>query len=87
MKPIGKYIVITPIDEKVMTDSGLLLSDDATSFRYKRATVVRVGTDVTVIADGGVIYYDRTAGHGMIVNGATYHVIAERDVVLVESPD
>jgi co-chaperonin GroES (HSP10) len=83
MKPIGKYIIITPIEEQIKTDSGLLLSDDATTFRYKRATVVKVGSDVSVIADNDEIYYDRNAGHAMIIDGETYHVIAERDVILV----
>jgi len=87
MKPIGKYMVITPIEEQVKTDSGLLLSDDAVSFRYKRATVVKVGTDVKVIEDGDHIFYDRNAGHAMIINGETYLVIAERDVDLVGLPD
>ncbi len=87
MKPIGKYIIINIINENVKTDSGLILSDDeVTTFRYKKAEVVKVGTDVSVISDGDFIYYDRNSGHSMIINGETYSVITERDVVVVDSP-
>jgi len=35
MKPIGKYIIIKPIEEQLKSDSGLLLtSEDASNFRY-----------------------------------------------------
>ena len=48
MQPIGKYIVISNIEEEVKTDTGLLLSArDADEFRYKKAKVVASGTDVT----------------------------------------
>ena len=37
MKPIGKYIVITKINEEKKTDSGLILSaDDVNAYRYHR---------------------------------------------------
>lgn len=84
MKPIGKYLIIKQIDEQKVTSSGLMIQDDDLSVRYKRAHVVRVGTDVTVINDGDVIQYDRSAGHTMILEGEVYTVILERDVVLVE---
>ena len=87
MKPIGKYIIINKISEQVKTDSGLILSDDeATTFRYKKAEVVKVGTEVTAIAAGDIIYYDRNTGHTMIIDETTYSVITERDVVVVDSP-
>lgn len=84
MKPIGKYLIIKPIEEQKMTASGLMIQDDAVSVRYKRADVVKVGTDVTAIGDSDVIQYDRAAGHSMILAGEVYTVILERDVVLVE---
>jgi co-chaperonin GroES (HSP10) len=53
MKPIGKYIVITSIDEEIKTDSGIILSgEDAHQFRYKKGLVVMPGTDVTTIKEG-----------------------------------
>ena len=47
MRPIGKYIVLQPIEEEITTDSGLLLSgEDAKQLRYARGVTVAVGTDV-----------------------------------------
>lgn len=84
MKAIGKYLIIKQIDEQKVTSSGLMIQDDDLNVRYKRAHVVRVGTEVTAIADGDIIQYDRSAGHSMILEGEVYSVILERDVVLVE---
>ena len=64
MKPIGKYIIIKKIKEELKTESGLLLSaQDASEFRYKKGEVVKSGTDVEVINDGDIIYYDESGSH------------------------
>ena len=84
MQPIGKYIVIKEIEEQIKTSSGLLLSqEDASNFRYKKGKVVKAGTDVSVIEDGDVIYYDKSSGHTLFVNEKPFTVIIERDVVVV----
>ena len=84
MKPINKYIIINKIEEEMTTDSGLLLSDaDANSFRYKKAKVVKPGTEVKTVNSDDLIYYDKHAGFDMIIEKATYTVILERDVVVV----
>ena len=84
MKPIGKYIVIQPIEEQLTSDSGLILtSADASNFRYKKGEVVKPGTDVSVINSGDLIYYDGSAGHTMFIKDTVYTVILERDVVVV----
>ena len=84
MKPIGKNIVIKTIDEEVKTSSGLLLSaEDASGFRYKKGQVVKPGTEVEVISEGDMIYYDKRSGYTMIINDEPYTIIQERDVVVV----
>ena len=84
MKPIGKDIVIESIEEKIKTDSGLLLSAaDANDLRYKRGKVVKPGTEVEVIKEGDEIYYDKRAGFTMIIEDRHLTVILERDVVIV----
>lgn len=85
MKPIGKYIVITNIEEEVKTDSGLILSgEDMSEFRYRRGVVVEPGTDVLNIKKGDKIYYDKAQSFTMIINEGHYSVIRESDVVVVE---
>ncbi len=84
MKPIGKYIVINKINEELKTESGLLLSaQDVSDFRYRKGEVVKAGTDVSVINEGDLIYYDKSAGHEMLIEDNPYTVITERDVVVV----
>jgi len=84
MKPIGKYIVITKIEEEVKTESGILLSsEDVASMRYQKGKVVKPGTLVDTIKEKDVIYYDKAAGHSMLINDFVYTVISERDVVVV----
>lgn len=84
MQPIGKYILVKLIEEEVKTDSGLLLtSQDVNDFRYHKAQVVKPGTDVSVIKEGDVIFYDKSHGFTMIINQEHLTVIQERDVVVV----
>ena len=84
MKPVGKYIIIKKINEEYKTDSGILLSsEDVSSLRYHKATVVESGTDVNTIKAKDVIYFDKAAGHSMIINDETFSIIQERDVVVV----
>ena len=84
MQPIGKYIAIKPVEEELKTKSGLLLSaQDAEEFRYKKGQVVKPGSDVSVIKDNDLIYYDRNAGHTMLIDNEQITIIQERDVVVV----
>ena len=84
MKPIGKYLLIKTIEEEIRSSSGLILSaEDVNQLRYKKGTVVEPGSDVDVIKAGDSIYYDTRAGYTMVINGETYTIIIERDVVVV----
>jgi co-chaperonin GroES (HSP10) len=85
MRAIGKYIVIEPIKEETKASSGLIMtSTDENDLRYGKATCVHVGEDVIAsIQPTTVVYYDRRAGHGVRIQNRPYHIIQERDVVLV----
>lgn len=84
MKAINKYIVITQIKEEYKTKSGLLLSnEDVSSMRYHKAIVVNPGTNVNTVKKDDVIYFDKAAGHTMLINDETFTIIEERDVVVV----
>lgn len=84
MQPIGKHIVLQPVDEEVTTESGLLLSgEDAKQLRYGRGKVVASGTEVTSIDAGEDLYYDKRASYTMMIDGSPYTIISERDVVVV----
>jgi len=85
MKPIGKYIIVTNLEEEVKTDAGLILSgEDLNQFRYKKGVVVEPGTEVTTIFKDDKIYYDKTHSFTMMIGGGHYTVLREADVVVVE---
>lgn len=84
MQPIGKYIVVSNIDEEIKTDSGIILSgDDANQFRYKKGKVIKPGTDVKVIKENDIVYYDKGQSFTMIIGDGQYTIIREVDVVVV----
>ncbi len=84
MKPIGKYIAIEPIAEEIKPSGGLVLSaQDVVDFRYRTGTVIAPGTEVTQIKAGDVIFYDRGAGHSMMIAEKVITIIREPDVVVV----
>ena len=84
MRPIGKHIAIEKIEEQVTTSSGLLLSSrDVGDMRYAKGCAVKVGTDVSVISDGDVLYYEKSRSYTMIIEDKPYIIISERDVVVV----
>jgi co-chaperonin GroES (HSP10) len=84
MRPIGKYIVVSDINETIKSHSGLILSgEDASQLRYKRASVIAPGTDVSVISEGDELYYDKSHSFTMLINEEQYTIISERDVVVV----
>jgi co-chaperonin GroES (HSP10) len=84
MQPIGKYIVVKDVQESVKTESGLILTgEDTNQLRYKRAYVIAVGTDVSVIDESDELYYDKAQSFTMLIDDAQYTIISERDVVVV----
>jgi co-chaperonin GroES (HSP10) len=85
MKPIGKYIAVKDIAEEVKTKSGLIMSgDDMQQMRYRKATVIKPGTDVSVIKENDIVYYDKGHGFTMLIKEEQYTIIREADVVVVE---
>jgi co-chaperonin GroES (HSP10) len=65
-------------------DSGLLLSqEDAKGFRYMKALVISVGHEVHTVKEGESIYYDKSAGHTLLIGNEPFTVIREADVVVV----
>ena len=85
MKAIGNNIIISPKKTGLSkTESGLLLKEkDKENIRYKEAIVVSVSDDIKSLKEADVIYYDKSAGHGIEFEGHNYQVIKLQDVVIV----
>jgi len=85
MQPIGKYIAVRDDHSDIKTESGLLLSgEDANQLRYRRAVVIKKGTEVQSIKDGDVVYYDKGSSFTMLIKDEQVTIIREGDVVVVE---
>ena len=85
MKAIGRNLIIKIIKETTTkTKGGLILNEKSREdIRYRKATIVSVGTDVEGVHEDDVIYYDTTAGHGIEIDNEKLHVIKNQDVVVV----
>ena len=85
MRAIGKYIVIDPIKEvDSKTKGGLILAESQREdIRYRRASVMKPGTEVKGLNKGDEIYYDKAAGFSIEIKKEQYKVIKEQDVVIV----
>lgn len=86
MKAVGKYIVITDIEDKTKeTKGGLLLSSkQREDIRYRQAKVLEVGTEVVGVKNKDNIYFDRHAGFDIELDDKIYKVIKESDVVIIK---
>ncbi len=85
MRPVGKHIIIE-VDKKPTktTKKGLILDErNREDIRYKKAKVLSVGDDVSIINNESIIYYDKHAGFDLEIEDILYKVIKEHDIVVV----
>ena len=85
MKAVGKYIIVDPIKEvDTTTKGGLILAEkQREDIRYRRAKVVKPGSDVSLLKTDDEVYYDKAAGFNIEIEKEQYKVIKEQDVVIV----
>ena len=85
MQAINHYIVIEKIKEGPKKISGLIMTDNTdVDNRYLKAKIISTGNLVEGLKDGDTIHYDKHAGHAISWKEKLYHIIQDRDVVLVE---
>ena len=66
------------------TKGGLILNEKSREdIRYRKATIVSIGSEVEGVKEDDVIYFDRNAGHGIEIEKERLHVIKNQDVVVV----
>jgi co-chaperonin GroES (HSP10) len=84
IKPINKYMLVSKVVEEMKSQSGLLYtSQESSDMRYQKAEVIAVGNLVDAIKEGDNVLYDKVYGHETIIEGVTYTVITEMNVVVV----
>jgi co-chaperonin GroES (HSP10) len=83
VKPLKKKILVAENKSEHKSDSGIIL-DGATSVREsKKATVIAIGPDVTLVKEGDVVLLDWTKGTVVKINDAQRVIIDEEHVVAV----
>lgn len=84
MKVLNKFIVIERVLDKNENKSGLIMTmEDKRELRYNKAVVVSVGSLVSGILESDEIYFDKAAGHDVLIGEKRFTVIQEKDVVCV----
>lgn len=61
----------------------MLTNSQRVDVRYKQAKVLNCGKDVEGVKEGDVIYFDKTSAHRLEIEKEIYHVITDRDIVVV----
>ena len=84
MKAVNNYLIITKIKEELKTDYGFIIQDNKNEIRYLKGKVVNCGEKTECINPEDVVYYDRRAGHDIVLEGKSYTVIKQQDVIIVE---
>ena len=83
VKPMKKKILVAENKSEHKSDSGIIL-EGATSVREsKKATVIAIGPDVTLVKEGDVVLLDWTKGTVVKINDAQRVIIDEEHVVAV----
>lgn len=84
MKVLNKFIVIERMHDKKESKSGLIMTiEDTRELRYHKAKVVKAGPLVSGITEDDQVYYDKAAGHDVLIGENRFTVIQEKDVVCV----
>lgn len=85
MKAIGNNIVISPIEEKIENDFGIIITSSLdNNIRHKKGKVITCGDKVSEVKDGDVVYYDHQRSSTIRLNSEKYVVVDEMGIVIVE---
>ncbi len=86
IKPLADRVIVEPAQAEQKTASGIIIPDTAKE-KPQKGTVVAVGpgtkdTPLTLKVGDGVIY-GKYAGTEYVVDGVTYLIMRESDVIAV----
>lgn len=84
MKVLNKFILIERVPDKNENKLGLIMTmEDKRELRYSKARVISVGPSVSGMSETSEIYFDKAAGHDVLIDERRLTVIQEKDVVCV----
>jgi co-chaperonin GroES (HSP10) len=83
IKPLKKKILVAENKTETKSEAGIIL-DNASSVREsKRATVIAIGPDVTLVKEGDVVLLEWTKGAIVKINDAERVIVDEEFIVAV----
>lgn len=84
MRAINKHILIKRLKEEVVTQGGLLMSKaEEAEMRYQTGVVIDPGTLVEHIKKDDKIMFDKVYAFDVKIDGETFAIVQEKDVVVV----
>lgn len=94
--PLRDYIVLEPVAEKEVTESGIVIPQDSNKDRPEQGTVVAVGpgkvlqdgTKVEMdVKKGDVVLFSKYGPTEVKVNGKDYLVVKQDDILAILQND
>lgn len=87
MKPIEDKIIVLPDPPKTETESGLIIPNVAVEIP-NRGTVEAVGEGIPdypmILKPGDKVYYSRGVGNLFSVEGKTFIIMRQSDILMIE---
>lgn len=82
LKPLNKKLVVEIIEKDKVSPGGIILTKSDRD-EANRGKVISVGPEVLDISAGDVILPNWNAATKTVVEGNTYYILSEDDVVLI----
>lgn len=85
MKLIEDRILVRELPKKEKTTAGILLLDTTEAVDSQpRATVIEKGEKAVNVEKGDILIVGKYSGTDLVLNGITYKIIREGDILLIE---
>jgi len=82
LKPLNKKLVVEIIEKEKVSPGGIILTRTDRD-EVNRGKVISVGPEVLDISVGDVILTNWNAASKTVVEGNTFYILSEEDVVLI----
>jgi len=83
IKPLGKRIVVKPVEQEQKTKGGIYLPDTASKEKPQQGEVIAVGPDFKGVEVGDKVLFARYGGTEVKMDEEEYLVLGKDDVLAV----
>ena len=82
MKAVGKKILLDPTPIELKTKSGIILQPKIEE-KPNKGTVVSVGSEVSEVKDGDVVFFNKYTPAEIEEDGKKYFILKEEDIYTI----